>query len=308
MRVKGILLLVISLVLGLGAVQWVRGLANNGAQTSANIVAANTSLNFGDHIGTADLKLISWPSNAIPAGAFTRIEDVVGAGQDRVAIRQIEPNEPILTSKVSGPGGKASLSSVIDPTMRAMTIHVNDATGVAGFITPGDRVDILLTRDDNNNKDNSKTDILLQNVLVRGIDQEADEHKDKPTVVKAVTVEVTPDDAQKLTLGSNIGTLSLALRNMTSSQQVSTRSLSVKDLQPTVAAAVEGPRPVSYHVQIMRGTETTSYEVSPDQHVRPAQAPTQAKATATAVRTSAAQPAGTTASNVTQPATQVAKR
>jgi pilus assembly protein CpaB len=304
MRAKGIFLLVISLVLGLGAVQWVRSLANSGAQAPAEIVAANSNLNFGDHIGSADLKLVKWPSNAVPAGAFTRIEDVVGAGQDRVVIRPMEPNEPVLVTKVSGPGGKASLSSVIDPTMRAMTIHVNDATGVAGFITPGDRVDIMLTRDDStNNKDNSKTDILLQNVLVRGIDQEADEHKDKPTVVKAVTVEVTPDDAQKLTLGSNIGTLSLALRNVASSQQVATHSLSVKDLQPTVASAIEAPRPLSYHVQIMRGTEATSYDVLPDE--RSTTAPVVKPA---AVRTTALQPVGASAASVAQPAAQVAKR
>jgi pilus assembly protein CpaB len=270
MKAKGLILLVISLVLGLGAVQWIRGLTKNVVQDTASIVVAKSNLNFGDRIGSGDLELVKWPTDALPAGAFTTIEAVAGPGQDRVVLRPIEPNEPVLASKVSGSGGKASLSTVIDQNMRAMTIHVNDATGVAGFITPGDRVDIMLTRDDGgNNKESSRTDILLQNVLVRGIDQEANERKEKPTVVKAVTVEVTPSDVQKLTLGSNIGTLSLALRNLTSAQQVTPRSLSVKDLQPDPAPVAPDappvPRPVSaQRIEIVRGTDATSYAVTHD--------------------------------------------
>jgi len=266
MKAKGIILLVISLVLGLGAVQWIRGLTQNTPQVTASIVVAKSNLNFGDRITSNDLQLVKWPTDALPDGAFTDVAQIAGPGQDRVVLRPIEPNEPVLASKVSGSGGKASLSTVIDQNMRAMTIHVNDATGVAGFITPGDRVDIMLTRDDGgNSKETSKTDILLQNVLVRGIDQEANERKEKPTVVKAVTVEVTPADAQKLTLGSNIGTLSMALRNLASSQQVTTRSLSVKDLQPE-PALVAPPRPkaTGLHIEIIRGTGTSSYAVTPD--------------------------------------------
>jgi len=266
MKAKGIILLVISLVLGLGAVQWIRGLTKNTPQITASIVVAKSNLNFGDRISSKDLQLVRWPTDALPEGAFTDVAQIAGPGQDRVVLRPIEPNEPVLASKVSGSGGKASLSTVIDQNMRAMTIHVNDATGVAGFITPGDRVDIILTRDDGgNSKETSKTDILLQNILVRGIDQEANERKEKPTVVKAVTVEVTPADAQKLTLGSNIGTLSLALRNLASSQQVTTRSLSVKDLQPE-AALVAPPRPkaTGLRIEIIRGTGTSSSAVTHD--------------------------------------------
>jgi pilus assembly protein CpaB len=265
MKAKGLILLAISLVLGLGAMQWIRGLIKNTPQVTASIVVAKSNLNFGDHIGSGDLELVNWPTDALPVGAFTKIEEIAGPGQDRVVLRPIEPNEPVLASKVSGTGGKASLSTMIDQNMRAMTIHVNDATGVAGFITPGDRVDIMLTRDDGgNSKETSKTDILLQNVLVRGIDQEANERTEKPTVVKAVTVEVTPADVQKLTLGSNIGTLSLSLRNMGSVQQVTSHSLSVQDLiglapPPTAARPREG-----LHIEIVRGTDASSSAVTHD--------------------------------------------
>jgi pilus assembly protein CpaB len=266
MKAKGLLLLIISLVLGMGAVQWIRSSAKGLPENSASIVVAKSNLDFGNHISMADLQLVKWPADSLPAGAFSRLEDVAGPGQDRVVLRPLEANEPILVSKISGSGGKASLSTVIDKDMRAVTIHVNDATGVAGFVTPGDRVDILLTRDDNNNKDSSKTDMLLQNVLVRGIDQEANERKEKPTVVKAVTVEVTPADAQKLTLGSNIGTLSLALRNFSSAEEVSLRQISVHDLLPDAtppAKEAPAPRPVvSPHIEIVRGVESSSYAVT----------------------------------------------
>jgi pilus assembly protein CpaB len=261
MKMRGLLLLIISLILGLGAVQWIRR-SQAVPQASASVVVARSSLNFGDHIGDTDLQLVKWPADAVPAGTFTHIEDIAGPGQDRVVLRPIEPNEPILAGMISGSGGKASLSTVIDRDMRAVTIHVNDATGVAGFVTPGDRVDILLTQEDNGKKENSKTDLLLQNVLVRGIDQEANERKDKPTVVKAVTVEVTPVDAQKLTLGSNIGTLSLALRNFSSAQEVALRQLSVHDLLPDLTPKAAPGRRSGPLIQIVRGVETTSYDVS----------------------------------------------
>jgi pilus assembly protein CpaB len=265
---RGIPLLALSLVLGAAAVAGMSRL--NKPQTAENlpsIVVAKTSLKFGQHIRPLDVQLVRWPAQTMPAGAFTKIEDIAGPGQDRVALREIEANEPVLPSKITGTGGKASLSTIIDPTMRDVTIRVNDATGVAGFITPGDRVDIMLTRDDGGNKESAKTDLLLQNVLVRGIDQEANEHKEKPTVVKAVTVEVSPTDAQKLTLAGNIGVLSLSLRNVTTADEVRPSQLSVKDLAPTPArpeVVVETPivhAAPSHQIEILRGTNSTIYEV-----------------------------------------------
>src|ERR1700754_4574103 len=102
MKAKGILLLVISLVLGLGAVQWIRGLTKNTPQVTASIVVAKSNLNFGDHIGSDNLQLVQWPTDAVSEGAFTDISQVAGPGQDRVVPRPIEPNEPVLSSKVSG--------------------------------------------------------------------------------------------------------------------------------------------------------------------------------------------------------------
>jgi pilus assembly protein CpaB len=242
MRALGLVLVLVSVVLVFVALQFVRsqgGSSQATGPTGPEIIVAAAPLNFGDHITAKQLKIVRWPENAVPPGSFTKMDDLVGNSQDRVALRPIEAGEPVLATKVSGDGGRASLSSVIGPNMRAMTIHVNDATGVAGFVLPNDRVDLLLTRTENKGntaegKFDPQTEILLQNIKVLGVDQEANEKKDKPTpiVAKAVTLEVSPEDAEKLTLGQQIGTLSLALRNYGTKQEVVTRPFSVSDLSP----------------------------------------------------------------------------
>jgi pilus assembly protein CpaB len=117
--------------------------------------------------------------------------------------------------------------------MKAISIRVNDVLGVAGFVRPSDRVDVLLTRvvrNQQNNSERTYVDVLLQGVKVLAVDQTADERKDEPSVVKTVTFEVTTDEAQRLTLGASIGTLSLALRHIASSDVEQTRPITVADL------------------------------------------------------------------------------
>jgi pilus assembly protein CpaB len=126
--------------------------------------------------------------------------------------------------------------------MKAVSIRVNDVLGVAGFVRPSDRVDVLLTRVVRGpaGNDQSLVDVLLQGVKVLAVDQTADERKDEPSVVKTVTFEVTTDEAQRLTLGSSIGTLSLALRNIASSSIEQTRQITVADLGGGAMAAELG--------------------------------------------------------------------
>jgi pilus assembly protein CpaB len=277
MKVRGIVLLLLSLVSGIAAVAWLHRLNNvrlPEADAGPSIVVASKNLDYGDHISPGDLRVVKWPAGTIPAGSFGKVEDLAGPGEDRVVLRPMEANEPVLATKVSGNGGKSSLSSVIEPDRRAMTIQVNDATGVAGFVQPGDHVDILLTHTNGApgaTPMSSKIEVLLQDVLVRAIDQDVNVRKDAASTIKAVTVEVTPRDAQKLTLAASIGTLSLTLRNMRSKQQVAPSSLSVKDLLPPVVPPViadklqefAAPKEPSY--DIVRGTAATTYEV-PREH------------------------------------------
>jgi pilus assembly protein CpaB len=187
-------------------------------------------------------------------------------------------NEPVLTSKITGPGQRATLSAVLTEGMKAISIRVNDVRGVAGFVLPGDRVDILLTRNVRNVQggDEAFVDVLLQSVKVLAIDQVADESKENPTVVKAVTLEVTTKDAQKLTLAAGIGDLSLALREVASDKGEDTGRITTADLVAQGATVVErvepaiDPEPVAVvvpeppahaSVTVYRGIEREVYEV-----------------------------------------------
>ena len=200
--------------------------------TNTKVVVASNPLRFGDRITAAKLKLIDWPSDAIPNGSFSNIAAVTGQGEEdaRFVLTAIEVDEPVLVSKVTSPGQKAKLSTALSPGMKAVSIRVNDVLGVAGFVLPGDRVDILLTRTNRGSDGQSYVDVLLQGVPVLAIDQLADDRSDKPAVVRTVTFEVTTAEAQKLTLAANIGTLSLALRNVGSSQTERLDRISLKDL------------------------------------------------------------------------------
>jgi pilus assembly protein CpaB len=195
------------------------------------IVVATKPLRFGNELASSSLREVSWPEEALPAGAFRSISDIVDAGGRRVVLTAIDPNEPVLSSKITGPGQRATLSATLQDGMRAVTIRVNDVEGVAGFVLPGDRVDVALTRQkDANGNNRSSTDIVLQNTRVLAIDQIADERNDKPAVVKAVTLEVETAGAQKLSLAASVGTLSLMLRRAGESALEATRVMTLSDL------------------------------------------------------------------------------
>jgi pilus assembly protein CpaB len=203
------------------------------------VVVARSQLRFGNRIGPEHVREIPWPADSLPVGAFQKVQDMFAEEDRRVVLKLIEINEPVLATKLSGGDGRATLSATITEDMRALTIRVNDVLGVAGFILPGDRVDVLLTREVR--KNTPITDLLLQNVKVLGIDQEASEDKEKPKVARAVTLEVTPRQAQKLTLATEVGTLSLALRNRQNAQAYPARTMTVEDLKASEVNDPEKP-------------------------------------------------------------------
>ena len=217
------------------------------------VVVATAPLRFGATVTAQSLQEVAWPEGAIPAGTFASINDIVANGK-RIVLSSIEPNEPILHSKITGPGQKASLSAVIGEGMKAVTVRVNDVEGVAGFVLPGDHVDVLMTRQ--SDKATGTTDVVLQNLRVLAIDQMADDSTERPTVVKAVTLEVETADAQKLSLAGSIGALSLALRKAGESNVQNTRRISVTDLsQLDTKAATDGSKRFTTIV-VTRGSKT----------------------------------------------------
>ncbi len=244
MRTSTIVMIGVAVLFGVFAVflaqSWLNGQAdmrmrNLEAQkkpaVTQKIVVATKPLRFGNELASSSLREVSWPEEALPAGAFSSISDILDAGGRRVVLTAIDPNEPILSSKITGPGQRATLSATLQDGMRAFTIRVNDVEGVAGFVLPGDRVDVALTRQkDANGKERSSTDIVLQNTRVLAIDQIADERNDKPAVVKAVTLEVDTAGAQKLSLAASVGTLSLMLRRAGESALEATRVITLSDL------------------------------------------------------------------------------
>jgi pilus assembly protein CpaB len=172
------------------------------------IVVASQPLRFGDQLVASSLREVPWPQSALPAGAFAKIADLTSG--KRAVVLPLDVNEPILASKITGPGQRATLSAVLQEGMKAVTIRVNDVGGVAGFVLPGDHVDVVLTRQIN--AETATNDVVIQNVRVLAVDQSADARAEKAAVVKAVTLEVDVTDAQRLALASAVGTLSLLLR------------------------------------------------------------------------------------------------
>ena len=239
------------------------------------IVVAAQPLRFGKIIEPGGLRVIDWPSEVVPNGAFRTIADVIGeTGEPRYVMSSVETGEPLLSSKITGPGQRATLSAVLSQGMKAVSIRVNDVFGVAGFVLPGDRVDIMLTRNfDNASSADGKafTDVLMQGVKVLAIDQLADNRADNPAVVKTVTFEVSTPEAQKLTLAQSIGTLSLALRNVASSAVETVTQVNIGDLSGEVskelietqtiqAKPVRKSTPMA-KVAVYRDAERTEYNV-----------------------------------------------
>ncbi|TPK85815.1 Flp pilus assembly protein CpaB [Mesorhizobium sp. B2-4-13] len=240
MRANTLIMIVLAGVFGVLAVVlaniWLAGQRSAMAQSNVaprdTVVVAAMPLKFGDALSADKLREIPWPAGAIPAGAFKTAKEALAGEGTRQALQTISANEPILTSKITGPGQRATLSAVLGEGMKAVSIRVNDVLGVAGFVFPGDRVDVLLTRTvrGDDGADKSFVDVLLQSMKVLAIDQVADASKDNPTVVKSVTLEASTKDAQKLTLAAGAGQLSLALRQAAASKGETTERVTLSDL------------------------------------------------------------------------------
>ncbi len=228
---RSIVSLIVGAVLAVIAIallyNYVGGLQGNVAAPAApiaiNIVVAGEDIPFGATVIAESLSLVRWPQESVPAGAFMSIDEIFAGDEgtgDRVTLIAIVAGEPVLRSKVSGFGERPILSRQVAEGMRALAIRIDDVIGVAGFVLPGDRVDILLTRTNTPGGTLAVADVVLQNIVVLGIDQSADQRTDQPIVARTATVEVTPEQAQKLVLAQSAGTLSLALRGVTTVDEI----------------------------------------------------------------------------------------
>lgn len=190
-----------------------------------------------------DLKLVPFPEEAAPAAGFASIKEVIGGEGPqggRIVLRAIEENEPILRAKVTGFGERATISAQLTPGMRAFTLQIDTVSGVAGFLLPNDRVDIFLTR---TGADGLTADLIMQNVKVIAVDQFSEQESNRARVARTATVEVTPDDAQKLALAQQLGRISLSLRQIDEmATQPQARPIDINDVVNGERVGSDGPK------------------------------------------------------------------
>ena len=240
------------------------------AAPGVDVVVAANDISVGSKVTEGDVKVVRYTAADLPANAFHLKTSVIGRG----AILPIARGEFFLPSKLAGENAGSGMQSLIPPGMRAVSVRVNEVIGVAGFVVPGTRVDVLLTGNPSGAND-QQTTTVLENVAVIATGQKLERNTaGEPQVTPVITLLVSPDDAQKLTLATTQGKIQLALRNPLDTKQQELASVSTGTLYkgvpaPAHAAAprpkstkhvavtktVEAPPP-TYSVQVIKGTKT----------------------------------------------------
>jgi pilus assembly protein CpaB len=249
------------------------------------IVVASAPLRYGMPLERPQLAEIPWPQDSLPQGAFPTVDKLLAEGS-RVVLSPIEVNEPVLLAKLSGPNGRATLSNMLSPGMRAVTIRTDEIAGVGGFITPGDRVDVVLTRDAGAIQEVAKnaqgaagstvtSEIVVADAKVLSVGQGADERKTEPQIANSVTIEVTNEGAQKVALARTVGSLSLSLRSAADASAANGGITTISSFGGSVAASAQASaaslvkavssedsdQPKFKTVIVTRGTQAEEYKV-----------------------------------------------
>lgn len=232
---SGWLVLGVSLLAGASATLLAAGWL--GTQRSApmtNVVVAGRDIEAGQTLDGASLQTVDWPSSALPPGYRGDPTSLVG----RVVRTALVQGEPVLIAKLAPEGVKGGLAAVISPGRRAMTVRVNEVVGVAGFALPGNHVDVLVNAQEGGDAGQAMSRIVLERILVLAVAQEAGRDEVRPRVVSAVTLEVTPQQAEMLDLARAVGQLSLVLRNQTDNARGGSIGIKRAELLGTTPPAV----------------------------------------------------------------------
>jgi pilus assembly protein CpaB len=226
-----------------------------------SIVLSARALPVGAVVTERDVKLVGWPGEALPGGYIRSIKDAVGRG----VITPVAENEPLLAAKMSTKDAGGGLPIIIRDGMRAVSVRVDEVIGVAGFVIPGTRVDVLLTLDNNSGRQQAITRTLLQNVQTLAAGQSVTRDKEgKPQTVTVITLLVSPDNAELLALAAKEGRIQLALRNTLDTVSVATSGARADRLSPSAPApnrpqrtAAPAPKANPTVVEGYRGGERT---------------------------------------------------
>ncbi|MDR3513409.1 MAG: Flp pilus assembly protein CpaB [Caulobacteraceae bacterium] len=213
------------------------------------VVVAAQPIPYGVKLEAKYLTVVKLPPGAAPTGAYSSVNQILSQqGGPPTSLTPMQAQEPVLASKLTGVGERATLAALITPGMRAYTIAINEVSGTGGHVMPGDRVDVVLTRDISSALDTSgsaqrrlMSNIVSQNLRVLGVDQNANPTTAAPIVAHSATLEVSVQDAERLALAAQSGTLSLALRKTGASEIEQVRPVQAADLGPAGAAALRGP-------------------------------------------------------------------
>jgi pilus assembly protein CpaB len=224
---------------------------------AAKDIPAGTAIN-NDMVKQGLIKTVQWPKASVPTGAFSSPEQVVGK-TNRI---KIMANEPVLESRLSGEG--AGLTMRLEAGKRAMAVRVDEIIGVSGFIVPDDRVDVIVTATPpgNQNQDDKISKIVLQNKRVLSVAQSVEQKDGKPQVARSITLEVSPEESEKLSLATQEGQIVLALRSTGDDADTKTTGSNKRDLlSVSVAARKAGSRPIAaqapdkYRVEVLHGSD-----------------------------------------------------
>lgn len=239
---RAVIVMTLAILFGLGAVVMAsRWLLTQPAASASRIVVAASDINLGQRLTPEMLKLVEWPAHSVPKGAFNDPQKLSG----RVLKTSILMGDPLSEAKLAPVGTLGGLSALITEGKRAITVRVNDVIGVAGFALPGNYVDIIVSTETepqpqgqgqaSTAREQSISKIVLERILVLAVAQEVNRDETKPKVVNAVTLEVTPEQAEQLDLARSVGTLSLALRNQVDPAAAQTTGATKQNLLPAVA-------------------------------------------------------------------------
>lgn len=250
-NIRAILVLLAALAAGAVAVvlasRWLTEQA--GTVGGAKVVVAAADVDLGTQLTPQLLQVVDWPKESVPKGASTDTAQLLEKqGQPARVLRvSVVKGEPIVESKLAPPGATGGLASIIGRGKRAMTVSVNEIVGVAGFALPGNYVDILVSTQDEKAKEASKqiSKIVLEQVLVLAIAQEAKQGDTKPRVVNAVTLEVTPEQAERIDLARSVGALTLVLRPQVDKTDVETSGVRKSQLLGKSPIEEAPPAPVA---------------------------------------------------------------
>lgn len=218
--------------------------------TEQIVIAAN-DIPLGTRLDTDNLVLCDWPSSSIPHGSFVSVEDVDG----RIAVTRLVAGEPVLDAGLADPGSGAGLVSLIEPGNRAMAIRVDEVTGVGGFILPNSMVDVIGV-ETSGKKRKAKT--ILQKIRVLAIAQATEKEEGKPEVVRTVTLQVKPPEAERLALQMHLGSLHLVLRNPLDGDLKQAPKIAKVRKVNTLRSKVSRKKTIPYNVEVIRGSTRDS--------------------------------------------------